>query len=345
VRVKCHRATVVILGLAAVVGVTAPGAPAAGMGNSSASPESASAPLQLAQREFGAGNYPAAIAMLRSVVSQDGMNAEAFYWLGRCYYETRDFDQAIAYAGRAVALQPQNSVYEQWLGRDYAAKADCDKSYFAARKIKKRFEKAVELDPRNVSARRDLAEFCAQAPWIVGGDEDEAVRQIDAIAAIDPVEGHLARAWFDAQVLKKSDLANSEYKQALAAKPGDPQPYFDAVVFYRQQNRPSEMNAVLDAVARVRPNDPRLTFYRAEAMIIAGTNFDRAAEYIKSYLASTPDRSDWPSHARARVWLGRLYEIEGHHAEAAEQYRASLQLGPGRASVQTHLERLEKESL
>ena len=303
-----------------------------------------SALMHSAQQQFGAGNYSAAITTLRSVVSVDPLSAEAFFWLGRCYFEIREVDRAIAQAQRAVTLQPGNSVFQQWLGRDYAAKADRDRSYFAARKVKKHFERAVELDPANVSARRDLEEFCIQAPWAVGGSNEEAQKQVEAIAKIDPVAGHLARATFYTEALKRPDLADREYQQAVAERPTDPDSYFDAVVFYRRQNRPADMNAVLRAAGKVVPNDPRLTFYRAEAMIMSGSNLDRAAEYIKSFLASTPNRSDWPSHAGAREWLGRLYEMQRRPAKAAEQYRAALQLEPGRKSAQVRLQDLEKSS-
>ncbi len=211
-------------------------------------PVNPAALLQSAQHQFTAGNYSAAIARLRSVVSEDATNATAFYWLGRCYYEIRDVDQAISQAERSVALEPLNSIYQDWLGRAYAQKAQRDKSYFAA------------------------------------------------------------------------------------------------VVFYQQQNQLAEMGAFLDAAARLGEKDPRLTFYRAEEMIMLGTDLDRAADYIKSYLASTPDRSDWPSHAAARECLGRVYEMQGRRMQAAEQYRASLQLDPGRTTAQTRLERLEKDS-
>jgi tetratricopeptide (TPR) repeat protein len=303
-----------------------------------------SAPLRTAQYEFGAGNYPGAIATLRSVVSQDPLSAEAFYWLGRAYYEISDLDNAISHAEKSVALQPRNSVYEQWLGRDYAAKADRDRSYFAARKVKKHFELAVALDPSNISARRDLEEFCIQAPWIVGGSTDEAKAQADAISKIDSVAGHLARAAFDEEALKKFDLAEGEYRQALAARPASPDAYFDAVVFFQHRNNPAEMNSVLDAEAKVSPNDPRLPFYRAEALIIKQTDLRRAEEYIKVFLANSPDRSDWPSHAGAREWLGLAYEMQGEQAEAAKQYRASLQLDPGRMSAKARLEKLEQSS-
>lgn len=312
--------------------------------NASHSPAQ-SALMEAAQHQFTTGNYSAAIATLRSLVSQDGQNAGAYYWLGRCYYEIRDLDEAIVHAAKAVALQPGNSVYQQWLGRDYAAKADRDKSYFTARKVKKYFEQAVQLDPTNLAARRDLEEFCIQAPWIIGGSNEEAQAQVDAIATIDPIAGHLARASFDIQALKRLDLAEKEYKQILEAKPSDPEPYFDIIAFFQHQNRPADMNAVLDAVGHANPNDPRLGFYRAEALILANSNLDRAAEYIKSFLASTPDRSDWPPHAAAREWLGRVYEMQGRPAEAAEQYRASLQLDPGRKSARASLQRLEKAAL
>lgn len=346
-RLKCNQTRFEILLLVAVAVIAVPRAfavPMVPMETPSKSTNSLTL-LESAQTQFGAGNYSGAIATLRSVISQDSTNSKAFYLLGRCYYEIRDVDQAITHAEKSVALEPQNSVYEEWLGRDYAAKADRDKSYFAARKIKKHFEKAVELDPGNLSARRDLAEFCAQAPWVVGGNPDEAVTQIDAIARIDTIAGRVARASFDVEALKRPDLADNEYKQVLAVKPKDPQPYFDAIVFYEQQNKPEEMNAFLDAATRVSAGDPRLIFYRAAAMVLGSTNLDRAAAYLKSYLASTPDRSEWPSHAEAREWLGRLYEIQGRRLEAAEQYRASLQLDPGRTSAESRLQKLEKEAL
>ena len=309
-----------------------------------AQPADGSALLSAAQHQFGAGNYSSAVQTLRAVVSQNPLSAEAFYWLGRSYYEMRDFDNAIAQAEKSVALQPKNSQYQLWLARAYGAKADRDRSFFMARKMKKQLLLAVQLDPANIAARRDLEEFCMQAPWIVGGNTEEARAQADAIAKIDPVEGHLAHAEFDAQALKKPDLAENEYLEVLAAKPPSPDPYFDVATFFRDQNKTTEMNSAIEAAAQISPNDPRLDFYRGVNLILAGSQPARAEQYLKSYLASTPDRSDWPSHAGAREWLGRLYESQGKPAEAAEQYRAALQLEPGRKSAQARLQKLGKSA-
>jgi tetratricopeptide (TPR) repeat protein len=225
-------------------------------------PAQAAALLAAAQHQFGAGNYASAIATLRIVISQDPPGAEAFYWLGRCYYEIGDVDNAIVHIEKAVSLQPKNSMYQQWLGRAYGAKADREKSFFMARKVKKQFEQAVQLDPTNIAARRDLEDFCMLAPWIVGGNNDEARAQADAIEQIDAVEGHLAHAAFNAQALKRGDLAENEYMQVLAAKPSKVDPILEAANFFLAQNKLTETNSAIEAAGRTNPNDPRLDYYR-----------------------------------------------------------------------------------
>ena len=71
-----------------------------------------------------------------------------------------------------------------------------------------------------------------QAPWVVGGNKDEAKTQVEAIAALDPIEGHLARAVYDLDGQKKPDLAEQEYRAVLAAKPGKIDPYFEVISFF-----------------------------------------------------------------------------------------------------------------
>jgi tetratricopeptide (TPR) repeat protein len=307
-------------------------------------PDDVSGLLQTAQRQFDAGNYGAAISTLQSAVSQSPSSAQAYYWLGRSYYELRDYDNAIAQAEKAVALDTKNSLYHQWLGRAYGGKADRDRSFFLARKVKREFQEAVRLNPSNISARRDLEEYCITAPWIVGGSKDEALAQVNAIAALDPVEGHLARAFYDSEAAKKPDQADHEYRQVLSAKPNRIEPYLEVADFFERQNQPSEMQTAIEAAAQVSLSDARLAFYRGIAGVLANANLAGAERDLKSYLASTPDRSEWPPHAAARVWLGRLYEAQGKRAEAAEQYRAALQLEPRRREARARLDRLEKSS-
>ncbi|HEY4742915.1 MAG TPA: tetratricopeptide repeat protein [Candidatus Acidoferrales bacterium] len=297
-----------------------------------------------ARRLFDAGNYTAAITALKSAIAQNANNADAHYWLGRSYYEAKDLDNAVAEGERSIALDAKNSDYHRWLGEYYGEQADRQHSFFLARKVKREFEEAVKLNPSNIKARRDLEEFEIQAPGIVGGNKDDAKAQVDAIAAIDPVEGHLARAVYDQDVLKKADLVEKEYQLTLDAHPAKIDPYLEIADVYRQLSRPADMGLALAAAEKVKPGDPRIGFYRAVQRILANNQPSSAEPLLKSYLATTPDRSDWPTHAAARYWLGRVYEQQGKRQEASEQYRAALQLDSTYKDARTRLQALEKNS-
>lgn len=296
------------------------------------------------QRKVNGGDYRGAIIVLQSAVTQNPSDAAAFYWLGRSYYELRDYDNAATQGEKAVALDPKNSIYHDWLGRAYGGKADRERSFSMAKKVKAEFETAVRLDPTNIDARRNLEEYCIDAPWIAGGSKDEAQAQVEAIAALDPLAGHIARAVYDSEASKKPAEAEAEYREVLNAKPPHADPYFAAANFFITQGKAADVTAAINAAAAVAPNDARLAYYRGVAAVLAGTDSAGADRNLKSYIASTPDRSDWPSHAAAREWLGRLYESQGNAAAAAEQYRAALQLDPSRKEVRDRLNKLEKEA-
>lgn len=305
-------------------------------------PASAQDPLiHPAELQFDAGHYSAAIGTLQSVLKQSPQNPLVYYWLGRCYYELRDYDRAIAQLESAAKFDPASSAAHDWLGRAFGGKAEREHSFFTARKVKHEFEEAIRLDPRNIQARRDLMEYEIEAPWIVGGNKDSAKEHVDAIAAVDPVEGHLARADYWRE-LKKPESAETEYRWILAAKPNRLEPYLEVAGFYERQKNPSALDAAVDAGMKVNASDPRLAYFRGVARVMAGNELPQAEQYLKSYLASSPERSDWPSHAAAREWLGKLYESEGKLLEAAEQYRAALQSDPRRKEAKERLEHLEK---
>ncbi|MBI4457089.1 MAG: tetratricopeptide repeat protein [Acidobacteria bacterium] len=302
--------------------------------------QAADLPLQKGQGQFETGNYREAAATLRAATGEVSRNAQLQYWLARCYYELRDYDHAVTYAENAVSLDPQNSEYHQWLGRAYGGKAKESRSFFLARKVRREFEEAVRRKPSNITARRDLIDFYLEAPWIVGGDKAKAWQQAEAIAALDPVEGHLARATYWIR-LEKSEQAESEYRRALDLQPQRMEPYLETADFY-QERKDARMAEAVEKGARVNPLDQRLAYYRGVGRILADRQLPEAEQFLKSYLATVPQRSDFPSHASAHEWLGRLYELQGKRAEAAGEYRAALQLDPNRESARASLRRAEK---
>ncbi|HET7100821.1 MAG TPA: tetratricopeptide repeat protein, partial [Terriglobia bacterium] len=195
------------------------------------------------------------------------------------------------------------------------------------------------LDPDNLAARRDLMEFYLQAPWILGGNKDKAWDQVQAIASRDATEGDLARAiyWRD---LERPELAAREYRKVLEARPLQPEAYFQVADFYEADRKPAEVEAAVRAASLVAPNDPRLNYYSAVASVMKRRDLSRAEQYLKAYLARAPRRDDFPPHAAAHDWLGRIYEIRGKKEHAIEQYRSALKLSPDNQSARDALKRL-----
>lgn len=297
--------------------------------------------LSEVQQQFEAGNYASAMNVLRALVSQNPGSAADHFWLGRCYYEVKDFANAVSELEKATQLEPNSSVYHDWLGRGYGEEAAREKSFLLARRVKKEFQAAVQANGSNVDARRDLEEYLLQAPWIVGGSRDDALAQVSAIAQVSPVDGHLAKADYES-ALGKPDLAVAEYNAALSLKPQSIEAYLEVANYYGQQGKGTEVTGLVEQAAQVSPKDPRLPFYRGVAHILTGTDFPLAEENLKSYIASAPERSDWPTHSMARYWLGQLYEKQGNKMAAAEQYREALSLDPDEREAKRALSQLEK---
>lgn len=293
------------------------------------------------QQQFDSGNYSSAMNTLRALISQNPGNASTHFWLGRCYYEMQEYSNAVSELEKATQLEPYSSVYHDWLGRGYGAVAMREHSFLLARRVKKEFQAAVQTDGSNIDARRDLEEYLLDAPWIVGGSRSDALAQVDAIAHVNPVDGHLAKAEYD-NYIGRSDLAITEYNAALALKPRSIDAYWEIAHHYERAGKAAELTAVVEQAAKVNPRDARLPFYRGVALIQSGRNFPQAEQDLKAYLADSPQRSDWPPHSMARFWLGRLYEKEGNKVAAAEQYRDALSLDSGNHEAKQALNRLGK---
>lgn len=302
------------------------------------------AELRSAQESFDAGDYASARKTLQAALEKSASDPEIHFWLGRCFYELFDFDSAAASFERGIQLQPKSSLYHQWLGRTYSEKADREHSLSLARKVKKEFQSAVQLDPSNISARRDLVEYEMDAPWIAGGDKDDARKQVEAIAALDPVEGSLARAMYVFHAEKKTAQAEEIYRQVLQQKPRRTEPYFEIARFFQHHGRAADLEMAVQGAAAIDASDLRLDYFRGVALFLGGNDLPGAERLLIKYIKGAPQRSDWPFHADAREWLGRTLEAEGKRTEAIAQYREALRLDPRSKFAHERLSKLEKSS-
>jgi tetratricopeptide (TPR) repeat protein len=260
------------------------------------------APVDSAREHFAAGEYPEAVTILLSAHQAAPGESDISYWLARSYYEEHNYDLAIAYGEEAVKSSPQNAEYHRWLGRAYGAKAELSHSFFLARKVKKAFETAVHLAPRDIAARRDLMQYLVEAPWIVGGDKDRAKQELEFIATVDPIQGRLARAaFFSAE--KKWKEPEVQFLSALNQNPDRIEPYMEAADFFADRKDADNLDRVLAGVTHLGVRDPRLDFYRAVILVLRRSDLPTAEALLRSYVHHVPERSDFPSHKAAITWL------------------------------------------
>ncbi|MES2324387.1 MAG: tetratricopeptide repeat protein [Pseudomonadota bacterium] len=128
-------------------------------------------------------------------------------------------EEAVKQAEQCVALQPKAAPCHEALGSALGTKA-MSAGIMAAMgyigTIKESFLKAVELDPKDYSARYSLLQFYMMAPRIAGGGMGKAEALAKETAAQNPDGAKLMLAVIAAQ---EDELAKAE-AGAMAIKPG-----------------------------------------------------------------------------------------------------------------------------
>lgn len=278
-----------------------------------------------ASQLLSAGRVNDAVTALTSRQDAASLNL-----LSRAYFAMDRWDEAVKYGERAVSLEPQNANYHLWLGREYGRKAGDSNPLSAAglaKKAKKEFERAVQLDPSNVPARVDLAQYYTEAPSFMGGGLDKARAQAAQVQASDPAMAHLIQARVAEKDKRYSD-AEAEYQAAIRQSQNPADMWLQLAAFYRQRGRLDDMqNAVQAAMAQ--PHKFAESYFDAGNQLYLGSrDFASAVDYLQKYLGSGELVESAPAF-RAHYLMGQLQEKMGHNAAAATEYQASLALASG----------------
>lgn len=277
------------------------------------------------------GRADDAISRLRLDLAANPENAEAHNLLCRVYYQEEQWDDAIGECETAVALAPLDSEYHLWLGRAYGEKArsmHSIKAYGLAKKVRREFERAVELDSGSVEALSDLGEFYTAAPGIVGGDKHKTEDVARALERYEPAQAYQLRG-FLAERNKNYALAEMEYKAAVKASSQPAEAWMDLAAFYSRRRQREQMlqavHAGIDADRKAaRPDGQALV---DGAAILSGSNEEPqlAIQLLRLYLASPNQSADSPAF-QVRVQLSHLLEQQGDQAGATQQIEAAAAL-------------------
>ena len=293
-----------------------------------------------AREMLAAGRIDEVISVLNSRLASTPTDAESSNLLCRAYYALEDWDRAESSCKKAIALDPNNSRYHRWLAHVYGEKADRINFLSAAGlagKTREEFERAVQLNPDDVDARVDLAEFYFEAPGIVGGGNDKARAQAKLIGIKDPAREH----WVYARLAEKNHdtaLAEREYRSMIEASNGDSEAWLNLALFYRHQKRFGEMEQTLVKTSQAPMSKPDVMVDVAQILYRTDRNQVLAIQLLKRYLTSGPVE-EAPAF-KAHYLLGMLFEKQGDKAAAAQEYRASLSLARQFASARQALNRV-----
>jgi cytochrome c-type biogenesis protein CcmH/NrfG len=289
---------------------------------------------------LASGRVDDAIAVLQAQVKSSPRDAAPYHYLCRAYFSLQDWDHAIAAGEKATSLAADNSDYHLWLGRAYGEKADRANPFSAARlagKLRNEFERAVQLNPNNLEARLDLAEFYLDAPGIVGGGQDKARAQLSAVATLSPEKAHYLNGRI-AEKNKDQATAEKEYKAAIDASQGRANDWLNLGLFYKHNSRFDEMESALQRAANA-PGQNEVLVECAEILLRTGRNLPAASRLTRRYLDSNAPTEKSPLF-KAHYVLGTILERQGDKDGAAAEYRAALNLASGFSGAQQALKRV-----
>ncbi len=174
-------------------------------------------------RLFNDKQWTTAQQFFESYTSEHPTDAVGAFYLGRTLFEQQQYEHAIEWLEKATLIESINSHYHLWLGRAYgysAQRASILWQFSLARKVKIHFEKAVELDPDNIDARADLAEYYVKAPRILGGGTEKAEAQAHEISRRNLAEG--LRVWRMIAAENAQEYVHAQQEQQRQAQESTP---------------------------------------------------------------------------------------------------------------------------
>jgi len=249
--------------------------------------------IDRARKLYDSTDFDRSLRILQAIPAKDGA---AYELMGRNYYMRGEFKKATEALEKAVAAEPGNSGYALWLGRAYGRRAETSNLFTApgyASKTRQCFEKAVELNPRNMEALSDLFEYYMEAPGFLGGGIDKAAATAGRIGQLAAAQGHSAQAKL-AERKKEYGSAEEHLRRAVESAPLQAGRLVDLARFLVQRGRYQEAEQSFAKADKIAPARPKLLYERAECYVKSGRNPDLARELLKRYLNSSLTAEDPP---------------------------------------------------
>src|SRR5688572_13113415 len=216
--------------------------------------------VEKAKTLYESKKYPEASKLLKEIDDDNKDYAAAQYYLGRIAFDQKEYDDAADYFEEASEADEKVADYFLWLGDTYgtiARDANVVRQGFLAPKMKNAWEKAVELDTKNISARESLIEFYTQAPGFMGGSFDKAKEVANQIIKLNPALGHRQMS----RIYEREKNTSSAEKEYVTMAKADATYTPILANFYLNQKQYNKAFNMFDEAMKKNPDD-MLTIYQ-----------------------------------------------------------------------------------
>jgi tetratricopeptide (TPR) repeat protein len=308
-----------------------------------------------AEKLIEAGHWKRARVLVERRLREAPGDPNSTFLASQIYNAFGDHVSPAALAEKAVRLDGRVARYHRQLAEVQgvmAQHANLFQQVRFARRFRNEIDAALELDPRDTQALRDLLEFYLLAPGVLGGDVGKAAAMAQQIAVIDEAAGFLAsariaefrkdRAQTEAMMRRAAEVRPASYKAQialgnyLASGHGDDssaealgkaamgldagriEAYCLLAEIYAGRSDWVSLEATLSAAARAVPDDTAPYYHAAGLLLSENREPARAARYLRIYVAQEPEGNQ-PTAANAHAKLGAALRAQGQNASVASE--------------------------
>ncbi len=274
------------------------------------------------------------VALLCAAAS--GASAQDLLLEAKAAAERGSMDSALEILKRAVDAEPGRAEAHFWLAQvagTEAAHRWAVGAFFLAKRAKREFERAVQLDPRNPQYLEGLGRFLSRAPGIVGGDRDSARALALNLEKIDRMRGVSLMV----ELLWRSREPGDEQRadsliDAFAANPsGGREGLIRLGMFFSRTHKAERALPIAERLVAEDSTDALGRWLLGGTLVTLKRDPRAAVRHLRWAVdhpppITTDGRQFWPP----AVWwyLGQAYAQEGHTDSARTCYEEALRLEP-----------------
>lgn len=264
-----------------------------------------------------------------ALVKSDPANDTALHYLARLEKRKKNWARCAELLEQCTKLAPKRGLYWADLGEAYgrlAAKASVFSAMGIAKKSRAALEKAVEVEPNDLSFRFSLIAFLLEAPGIAGGSVSDARQQAGEIGKRDPYAGQMAAAQIAMHEEEWTD-AEKAFRAAARLKPQAIDPTFALGQLLADRGRYDEAFTIFEDFVAKNPQNFAALYQVGRTAALSGQRLPRGEAALNQYLLS-PRSAGMPSIANARFRLGQIFAKRGAKEAAKLQFEEALKEDP-----------------